>query len=104
MIIVTSNIIDACEKWVGSGLWSQMEGHTEFCGTIWYVVIVYKLYILYNLITCTCTVGVKKNGDASVLFRPVQTESKWLFPMPKNGNRTGGGDTMENAVDYSSHS
>ena len=50
------------------------------------------------------TVGVKKNGDASVPFRPVQTEAKWLFPMPKNGNGTGGGDTMENAIDYSNRS
>ena len=33
----------------------------------------------------------QKNGDASVPFRPVQTEVKRPFPMPKNGNGTGGG-------------
>ena len=32
-----------------------------------------------------------KNGDASVPFRPVQTEAKRPFPMHKNGNRTGRG-------------
>ena len=33
----------------------------------------------------------QKNGDASVPFRLIQTKVKWPFPMPKNGNGTGGG-------------
>ena len=46
----------------------------------------------------------QKNGNASVPFRPVQTEAKRPFPMPKNGNGMGGGDAAENAVDYSNRS
>lgn len=32
-----------------------------------------------------------KDGNVFVLFRPVETEVKWPFPMYKNRNGTGGG-------------
>ena len=45
----------------------------------------------------------KKNGDASVLFRPVQTEVKWPSPCTRMETGRAEADAAENAVDYSKH-
>ena len=46
----------------------------------------------------------RRHKKVTFSFRPVQTEPKRAFPMPKNGNRTSGGDATESAVDYSNRS